>query len=212
VTAPLDPASKRTERARAAELPDAELVRLAVQAPDTPAGRSAAAALLSRYRLQVYRWCYRLVRDHELALDLSQEVLLSASRGLGTFAGRARFSSWLFAIVRNRCASAMRRPSLLYDDAADLDEQADPRAPVDAALEESEEMASVLELMRAHLDPLEQKALCLRCFEQMPVKAITRILGIEQASGARGILQSARRKLRAVLADRRPETGGHREG
>jgi RNA polymerase sigma-70 factor (ECF subfamily) len=190
---------------------DAALVRLAVEEAETSRGRSATAVLLCRYRMQIYRWCYRLVRDHEGALDLSQEILLSVHRNLHRFAGRSQFSSWLFSIVRNRCVSAMRRPSLLYEEDVELDGLADPRAPVDAALEESEEMESVLELMRAHLDPLEQRALCLRCFEQMPVNAITKILGIAQASGARGVLQSARRKLRAVLVDPRTRTGGGRE-
>jgi DNA-directed RNA polymerase specialized sigma24 family protein len=53
--------------------------------------------------------------------------------------------------------------------------------------------------MRSHLAPLEQEALWLRCVERMPVDEITRVLGIEGSTGARAVLQSARRKLRAVL-------------
>jgi DNA-directed RNA polymerase specialized sigma24 family protein len=58
----------------------------------------------------------------------------------------------------------------------------------------------MLDLVRRHLDPLEREAIWLRCYEGMPVEEITGLLGIDTASGARGILQRARRKLRAALA------------
>jgi DNA-directed RNA polymerase specialized sigma24 family protein len=55
--------------------------------------------------------------------------------------------------------------------------------------------------------------LWLRCFEKVPVDEITRMLGITEASGARGVLQRARRRLRAALAedDRRLSAGGGRD-
>ena len=62
---------------------------------------------------------------------------------------------------------------------------------------------TVLGLIRNHLEPQEQEALWLRCFERMPVDAITEILGINEASGARAVLQRARRRLRAALEERR---------
>ena len=45
----------------------------------------------------------------------------------------------------------------------------------------------------------EQKAIWLRCFERVPIDEITRLLGIEASTGARGVLQRARRKLRTAL-------------
>ena len=93
------------ERAAAS---DQELVALAVRERTSPAGRAAASELLGRHRGRVYIWCHRYVRDHERALDLAQDVLLSAWRSLDSFQGRSRFSSWLFSIARNRCLSAVR--------------------------------------------------------------------------------------------------------
>ena len=56
-------------------------------------------------------------------------------------------------------------------------------------------------LIRSALEPEEQKVIWLRCFDRMPVEEITRVLGIESASGARSVLQRARRKLRAALME-----------
>lgn len=196
--------SKRKLRA----LPDEELVRIAVQQADTAPGRDAASELLGRHRDRVYAWCYRHVREHERALDLAQEVLVGAYRALATFQGNSRFTSWLFAITRNRCLSALRSPSLLLDDDEDaLWQIADPATRVDVRLEEEQQQRLVLELIQRELDPIEQDALWMRCHERMPVDEITRVLRITQSSGARGVLQSARRKLRAALERRAAERG-----
>jgi RNA polymerase sigma-70 factor (ECF subfamily) len=143
-----------------------------------------------------------MVREHETALDLAQEVLLSAWRGLPEFDARSQFSSWLFAIARNRCITALRPRILSRDASVDLEglvQEADD--PLDRLALIQEESA-VLEAIRESLDPIEQDALWLRAVECLPVGEITRLLRIPAASGARAVLQSARRKLRARLGDR----------
>ena len=59
-------------------------------------------------------------------------------------------------------------------------------------------------------DAREQEAIYLRCFERLPVDEITSLLSITGASGARGLLQSARRKLRAALAKPPGRKGSNR--
>src|SRR6185503_1564059 len=83
------------------------------------AGRRAAGALLARYRGRVYAWCFRMVRNHDDALDLSQTVLLKAWRALPNLDSRSPFSSWLFAIARNESLTALRPRKLRADPTAD---------------------------------------------------------------------------------------------
>jgi RNA polymerase sigma-70 factor (ECF subfamily) len=187
--------------------PDEELVRAVNDGRDTSAGRAAATELLARYRRPVYAWCYRYVGDHEHALDLSQDVLMRAWQSLESFAGRSKFSSWLFAIARNRCLNEVRRVRLLEDDEPDFERVGGGGSNPARDLEESEDEERLIELIRATLDPLEQRALWLRCFERLPVGEITKILDIESVSGARGLLQKARRRLRAAVEKGYPEEG-----
>ncbi len=179
---------------------DEELVREAQRDPDSPRARQAAGVLFGRYHRRVYGWCFRRLHDHERAMDLAQEVLLSAYRSLPAFEGRASFSSWLFTIVRNRGINAARAWQPDVDPEADPDAQESEALGADAELEDRESEARVLDLVRRTLDPVEQEAFWLRTFERWPVDEITRSLDIRTATGARGVLQSARRKLRAALA------------
>lgn len=180
---------------------DEELVRVAQAAGHTEAGRAAIGELFARYHKRVYLWCFRYVREHEKALDLSQDVFLNAYRGLGSFGGRSKFSSWLFAITRNRALNEMRRVGVFQEEDADAADLADERTDPGRQLEEREGQERIYRLIRTALDPLEQKAIWLRCFERLPVDEITALLNVDSTSGARGVLQRARRKLRAALED-----------
>ncbi len=181
---------------------DGELVREARRDPGSDRARQAADTLFSRYRTRAYLWCFRVVRDHDHALDLAQDALFSAWKGLPGFDERSQFSSWLFAIVRNRCLTAVRKRANVRDESVDPDDLlADGRDPLDVLADQQEEGA-VLEAIRTLLDPVEQEALWLRAVEKLPVDEITRVLGLRSASGARGVLQAARRKLKARFATR----------
>ena len=178
---------------------DEALVQAAQEDPGSSSSRAAATKLLGRYDKAVYLWCFRYVKNHERALDLAQDVLINAYRGLGSFAGKSKFSSWLFSIARNRCLNEVQRVSLLVDEEADLETIPSGANNPDIDLEEEESRERLLDLIRKTLEPLEQRALWLRCFERVPVDEITRLLDIDASTGARGVLQRARRKLRAAL-------------
>jgi RNA polymerase sigma-70 factor (ECF subfamily) len=190
-----------------AALSDGELLRAALEDRRDRLRSQAASVLLERYQDRIYIWCYRMVRNHDRALDLAQDTLLRAYRRLDTFEGRSGFASWLFMIARNRCLSALRRASPICEEEDALDALEDPGLRPDELLESKLDEENVLELIRNHLDPLEREALWLRCYEGLPVEEITRLLRIEASTGARSILQRARRKLRAALGG--SSVGGH---
>src|SRR6186713_2315569 len=186
-------------------VPDEELLRVVRSGGEAERRRAAATELVSRYRDSVYLWCFRYTGDVERALDLSQDVLTSVWERIETFEGRAKFSSWLNAVTRNRCIDAGRHVSYLLDE--DAVAAAPDRAPLpDAMLYEEQDEQWLLQTIRTELEPDEQQAIWLRCVERMGIDDVTRIMKLENASGARTVLQRARKKLRGAL-ERRKEAG-----
>lgn len=178
---------------------DLELVRIFQAGPDTPEGRGAERELLQRWRSRIHAWCWRVVGERELAEDLAQECLLLVHRALPKFEARAAVSSWIYAIVRNRCLAALRRSRPRRAEDEELSLLADGAPGPEESYERREWEERVMSAMRASLSPLEQTALWLKAYEGMPVKDITRLLEVKEESGARALLQAARRKLRAAL-------------
>ncbi len=127
---------------------------------------------------------------------------MSAWRNLDTYRDDDRFGAWLFTITRNRCLSELRRREVPVAEDAVLELIADPGLAPDEDLERRLAAQDMLRFVAATLDRQEQDALMLRCYEGLPVDVITRRLGLTEASGARAILQRARRKLRSALDSR----------
>lgn len=176
---------------------DEQLVALA--RGDGPEAREALARLLGHWKGRVYAWCRRWTRDHERALDVSQEVLMNVYRSFASYESRAPFGAWVYTITRNACIRATRRPSLVRDDDVEPDALTDTASDPAFEFESREGEARLLARIREHLEPDEQRALWLRCVECVPVETITEELGLTHASGARAVLQNARRKLKAAL-------------
>jgi RNA polymerase sigma-70 factor (ECF subfamily) len=65
--------------------------------------------LVRRYGQPVLSLCYSSALNHGDAEDLAQDVFLAAWRGLRSFRGQSAFSTWLFALARNRCIDWSRR-------------------------------------------------------------------------------------------------------
>jgi len=74
------------------------------------AGRAEQAfeRLVPAYRRRVIGLAYSVLRDRAAAEDLAQEVFVKLWRALPRYDGRARLSTWIYAITRNAAISALR--------------------------------------------------------------------------------------------------------
>lgn len=178
---------------RLAELSDDELIaeyRRASAAQRTP----IADELFGRYYEQVARWCYRFTGSREAAADLAQDVFLKAHLHLDTFRGAARFSTWLYSIVRNE--SINRRHDVqqaLHDEILAYLPSLEP-GPEELAQHRTRGQR-LMEFLSATLDETERIVFTLHYGDDMPLAAITRLLRLENASGAKAYIVSAKRKL-----------------
>src|SRR5580704_16058389 len=70
--------------------------------------RGAMKLLFTRHHLTVYRFVLRLVGNSATAEDIVSDVFIGLWRHAASFEGRAKLSTWILAIARNRAVSATR--------------------------------------------------------------------------------------------------------
>jgi RNA polymerase sigma-70 factor (ECF subfamily) len=81
---------------------DAALTDATLLAAYVAGDAAAFATLYDRHERPVYRFLLRSLRDAALADDLLQEVWLSVVRHAPQYEPRAKFTTWLFTIARNK--------------------------------------------------------------------------------------------------------------
>ena len=81
---------------------------LAAEAAREDSDGPAFTALVSRHQERVWRVCFRLMGNEHDASDAAQEVFVGFFQNRSTFAGRAKFSTWLHAIALRTCLKLRR--------------------------------------------------------------------------------------------------------
>ena len=89
--------------------------------------------LVSRYRDRVYARAFSIMRNEDLAIDLSQNAWIKAWQRLEQFHGDASFVTWLNRIITNLCLDELRRKKRLKTDS--IEEIQEDTGPVENRME-----------------------------------------------------------------------------
>jgi RNA polymerase sigma-70 factor (ECF subfamily) len=172
---------------------DADLVELIRRG----AHQQAFGLLLERYERRLYRLCLSLLREPAQAEDAAQESFVRIWKALPNYDGRAALSTWIYAITRNRCLSAMQRrreeESLSEPEVAAAAESA---APQDAT--GADDRGELLRELVEALPERYRRALTLFYYEERSVPEVAAMLGIPEGT-VKTQLFRARETLRAAL-------------
>jgi len=184
-----------------AELPDAELVRLA-QAGD----RRAFDELVKRYRDKVYRLAFKILRHEEDAAEALQDAFLSAFRGLKNFKAESTFSTWLYRITTNAALMKYRKRRdnvVSLEQSQSRNEDAEPidvpdwtTQPVDELL--SSELREVMNEARDRLPEELRTVFVLRDEDERSNAEVAEMLDLSVAA-VKSRLHRARLSLRDRL-------------
>jgi RNA polymerase sigma-70 factor (ECF subfamily) len=71
--------------------------------------RRALEVLLERHVDYVHAVCRRVLGHPEDALDAAQEAMIAVARRIGSFDGRAQFTTWLYRVATNAALDEVRR-------------------------------------------------------------------------------------------------------
>jgi RNA polymerase sigma-70 factor (ECF subfamily) len=143
--------------------------------------RRAIALLLARHQQTVYRFVLRLVADRTTAEDIVSEVFIELWRQAARFEGRARLSTWLLAIARNKALSVKRRrvDQPLEDGVAEAipDDAVNAEESLDAAMR-----GTVLRDCLTRLSPAHREIIDLVYYHEKSVEEVATIVGVPAAT------------------------------
>lgn len=151
--------------------------------------------LFGRHYERVARWCMRFAGEREAAADLAQDVFMKAQRHLGTFKGTSRFTTWLYAITRNEWLTRLQRAGPPMRDEDALATLAAASAAPDELAIRGDRARHIHKFLTSTLDDTERTVFTLHYGDDVPLEAITRLLRLDNPSGAKAYIVSARRKL-----------------
>jgi RNA polymerase sigma-70 factor (ECF subfamily) len=138
-------------------------------------------ALLQRYEGKIYRLCCALLRDRAQAEDAAQESLVRIWKSLDRYDGRASLSSWIYAITRNRCLTALERRRVMdsLNDGAIETEVAILTAPDEGSSDDrSERLQELIDLLPERL----RRTLLLYYFQERSTSEVALMLGCPEGT------------------------------
>ena len=143
--------------------------------------RQAMNALFARHRIRVYRFLLRLVGNAAAAEDLLSEVFIELWRHAASFQGRARLSTFILTIARNKAVTFLRGRMDLP-----LDDEAAAAIPDDAStLEErldASQRGAILRRCLAELSPAHREIIDLVYYHERSVEEAAVILSVPAAT------------------------------
>ena len=164
--------------------------------------------LVDAYSTKIYRLAIKMLNQQQDAEDVLQETFLKAYRGIKSFDGRSKISTWLFRIASNEALMVIRKK---HPDTISIDEpiqteegEQEPVQIVDWCCLPEEELLS--EETKQKLDVAVQKlpqrlkvVFILRDINDLSTHETAEILGLTDTA-VKTRLSRARLKLREELS------------
>jgi RNA polymerase sigma-70 factor (ECF subfamily) len=133
--------------------------------------------LVERYRERIYLLIWRMVRNREDALDLSQEVFVKAYKNLKSFRHESNFYTWLYRIAVNLSLNFARREK--FKSFLSLSHLSDRITSNSSPSDDIErhQLSGVIDRAVMKLPEKQRAVFILRHYEEMSVREVAELLG-----------------------------------
>jgi RNA polymerase sigma factor (sigma-70 family) len=151
-----------------------KLVEQAINGDET-----AFETLYSQSYRAVYFTCINLVKNEQDALDITQEVYISAYQNLSTLADRSRFMPWITRIAVNKCKDYLKvnRPIPVDDEALEgLAAEENENFLPDEYINNQVKRQLVMDIMRNSLSDTLYSTVILYYFDGLSVTEVAEIM------------------------------------
>ncbi len=167
---------------------------------DHDAAGTFVETLFAKHHTEIYAYLMRMVRDPELAADLTQDAFVKAYRAYDTLEKGENARAWLYQIAHRVALDDIRRKKIIrffpFSGEAKGSSPSAERLAMDARL------SGPLERAMARIPERQRAALLLAEVHDLTGLELAAALGISHVA-ARALLTRARQSLREALAQER---------
>jgi RNA polymerase sigma factor (sigma-70 family) len=164
---------------------------------DQAAARTCVEELYAAHHAEIYSYLCRMLRDDELAADLTQETFVKAFRAYDTLADPDRARAWLYQIAGHTALDELRRRKIVRFVPWTGESRGVASSAEDVALRGR--LTGELERALAALPDRQRMALLLAEVHELSGLELAEALGVTHVA-ARALLSRARESLRQALA------------
>ncbi len=170
---------------------------------DLVAANAFLEELFAKHHGEIFAYLYRMVRDADLAADLTQDAFIKAYRAQATLEKPENARAWLYQIAHRVALDDIRHRKVLRM----VPWSGESRGAAPSAEHQALDLRLSSELERAleRIPERQRQALLLAELQDLTGLELAAVLGVSHVA-ARALLTRARESLRQALADERRQT------
>lgn len=170
---------------------------------DPASARAFVERLYAAHHSEIYAYLARMLREDELAADLTQETFVKAFRAFDTLEDHNRARAWLYQIAGRTALDELRRRKIVRF----VPWTGESRGSVSSAEDQVLRLRLSADLERAllRIPPRQRQALLLSELHELSGLELAEALGVSHVA-ARALLTRGRESLRQALAAERAKS------
>ena len=164
---------------------------------DRATARASVERLYAAHHSEIYAYLARMLRDDELAADLTQETFVKAYRAYHTLADHNRARAWLYQIAGHTALDELRRRKIVRFVPWTGESRGEAASAEDLVMRAR--LSADLERAIMRIPPRQRQALVLAELHELSGLELAEAMGVSHVA-ARALLTRARESLRQALA------------
>lgn len=164
---------------------------------DRATARASVERLYTAHHSEIYAYLARMLRDDELAADLTQETFVKAYRAYDTLLDPQRARAWLYQIAGRTALDELRRRKIVRFVPWTGESRGQASSAEDLVLRAR--LSADLERALMRIPPRQRQALLLAELHELTGMELAEAMGVSHVA-ARALLTRGRESLRQALA------------
>ena len=157
------------------DLTDSDLIKACI-----PNNEEAFVVLYQRYENRVFQYLMTIMNEATLAEETLVEVMLAIWKGLNSFKGQSKVSTWIFGIAHHKAVDALRKVISQQRGRIPLEDIADTEGSNENPMEDAQQkgMALLTNQGLRTLSSDHREILHMAFYEELSYPEISELLGI----------------------------------